>query len=42
MGYETIYGYADMIDKVTKEDLKRVASKYLDPQKRSKVIIKSR
>jgi zinc protease len=39
LGYEAVYGYKDAIASVTKEDVKTVAAKYLDPERRAEVII---
>lgn len=39
LGYETLYKYEDEIKKVTKEDVKRVADKYLDLSAYAEVMV---
>jgi zinc protease len=42
LGYGSLYRYKDDIAAVTKEDLRRVAGKYLDPDKRAEILILSK
>jgi len=42
LGYESLYRYKEDIETVTREDLRRVALSYLDPDKRAEVLIASK
>ena len=39
LGFDNVFKYAALIGKVTKEDVKRVVDKYLDPKSYSEVIV---
>ena len=42
LGAENVYNYEKEIEKVTSQDVKRVAEKYLDPDSYAEVVISSK